>query len=244
MISKIKERKKAIALRRRGLPYSRILKEVPVAKSTLSLWFQSVHLSKKQKQRLTAARIEAGKRGGARRHLDRIERTNALIEQSAHTIGKVSNRELLLIGAMLYWAEGSKEKEYHPGSRTELGNSDPAMLRVFKKWLYEIANVKEDELKYEIYLHETCKDRVQDVRKYWSAQLRVPLQKMQTIYFKKNKLKTNRKNTGNGYYGLVKIRVRNSSSLNRLIQGWIKGICVALQGGIKQRSHSHRWGVV
>jgi len=45
--------KKAIELRKKGLSYSEILKCVPVAKSTLSLWLRSVGLSKKQRQRLT-----------------------------------------------------------------------------------------------------------------------------------------------------------------------------------------------
>ena len=52
MLAKIEEKQKAIALRKRGYSYSEILAEVPVAKSTLSLWLRSVGLAKKQKQLL------------------------------------------------------------------------------------------------------------------------------------------------------------------------------------------------
>ncbi len=50
MIPKKEERKKAIQLRKKGLSYSKILKQVPVAKSTLSLWLRSVGLTKRQKK--------------------------------------------------------------------------------------------------------------------------------------------------------------------------------------------------
>lgn len=48
MIMKYSEYKIAIELRKRGLSYSEILMQVPVAKSTLSIWLHSVGLSKTQ----------------------------------------------------------------------------------------------------------------------------------------------------------------------------------------------------
>ncbi|MDD3728951.1 MAG: hypothetical protein PHH50_01355 [Candidatus Pacebacteria bacterium] len=53
MTQKIKEKEKAIKLRKKGLSYNDILKEIPVAKSTLSLWLRDVGLSKRQRQKLT-----------------------------------------------------------------------------------------------------------------------------------------------------------------------------------------------
>ncbi len=64
MIPKNDKREIAIALRKKGLSYREILKRVFVAKSTLSLWLGDVGLSKKQKQRITQKRIEAGGGGG------------------------------------------------------------------------------------------------------------------------------------------------------------------------------------
>jgi len=52
MILKLQEKEKAILLRKEGLSYNEILKQVPVAKSSLALWLQSIELSEKQKQRL------------------------------------------------------------------------------------------------------------------------------------------------------------------------------------------------
>jgi transposase len=63
MAVKVKEKEIAIELRRQGYSYSEILKRVPVAKSTLSLWLRSLGLAKQQKQRLTEKRLAALKRG-------------------------------------------------------------------------------------------------------------------------------------------------------------------------------------
>lgn len=41
MISKIEEKQRAIELRRDGLSYNEILKLIPVAKSTLSVWLKN-----------------------------------------------------------------------------------------------------------------------------------------------------------------------------------------------------------
>ena len=54
---------KAIELRKQGFSYREILKQVPVAKSTLSLWLYSVHLSVPQKQTLTQKKLDAARRG-------------------------------------------------------------------------------------------------------------------------------------------------------------------------------------
>ena len=76
MIEKTKLKNKAIKLRTKGKTYSEILKEIPVAKSTLSLWLRKVGLSKSQKQRITKKRVKAGLKGAQKRREQRIELTN------------------------------------------------------------------------------------------------------------------------------------------------------------------------
>ena len=57
MILKTREKIKAVNLRKSGKTYSEILKIVPVAKSTLSIWLREVGLSKVQKQTITKRQI-------------------------------------------------------------------------------------------------------------------------------------------------------------------------------------------
>jgi hypothetical protein len=112
--------------------------EIPVAKSTISEWLHSVGLSKQQKQRLTEKKLASMKRGAEAKREKRLSLTKEIKRKARGEIGKITERELWLIGVMLYWAEGSKEKDYYPGSRVALINSDPDMIIIFLFWLKKI----------------------------------------------------------------------------------------------------------
>ena len=216
---------KAIKLRKDGKSYSEILKHIPVAKSTLSLWLRSVNLSKRQKQSLTLKKLQAAWRGGEAKKRDRIERSKKIIEQAKMEIDKITKRDLLLLGTMLYWAEGCKEKEYNPGTGTIFCNSDFLMIKLYLKWLKDCLFISEDRLVFEIYIHETHKDNIENVRHFWSEKTGFPVALFKKVCFKKNKINGNRKNKGLKYNGLLRITVRKSSILNRRIAGWVEGVC-------------------
>ena len=223
MIEKTKEKKEAIKLRKKGLSYREILEKVPVAKSTLSLWLRSVGLSKRQKQRLTKKKLAAALRGAMRRKTQRIDITKEIKEKARQEIGKISNRELWLIGTALYWAEGAKEKEH--GHLVVLGNSDPYLANLFIKWLIKLCKIPKENIHFRIYLHDSAEKRLPEVRKYWSEITGFPIENFQKVSWKKHKINTKRKNIGESYHGLLEISVRRSINLNRKITGWIEGIC-------------------
>lgn len=233
MINKTEERIKAIELRRQGFSYSEILKKVPVAKSSLSLWLRSVGLSRQIKHVLTEKKRLSALRGSLARHNQRIVLTNKIFQETAKDIKNISKRELWLMGVMLYWAEGSKQKDHHPGSGVIFGNSDPLMIGLFLKWLFEIAHIKKEQIKFEIYIHENSKNSLENVKKFWANATGFGKEYFNTVYFKKNKVKTNRTNTGNLYYGLLRVKVGRSSILNRRITGWVNAInqTIKLPGG-------------
>lgn len=224
MIKKTELNKKAVALRKKGLTYSAILEKVPVAKSTLALWFKEVKLSTSQFQRITEKRLAAGRRGGLAKKNQRIQKMQNIIQEAEKEVGKISERELWLIGTTLYWAEGSKEKDWRPGSRVSFINMDKKMVQVFIKWLSS-CGIKNDEISFDVYIHENHKHRTEEIKKYWSKVTNFPVSKLARIYFKKDKVNTKRKNvTTDGYYGIIKIIVRQSSTFLRKITGWIDGI--------------------
>ena len=217
-------KEKAIQLRKAGSTYSEILRSVPVAKSTISLWLRSVGLSVAQRQKLTQKKLEAAKRGGEARKRHRIQLTERILREAAKEVGKITPRELWLIGAMLYWAEGSKEKEGNYGVGVQFTNSDPHMVKLFLKWLTDVCKVPKGEIYFDIFIHENSKNSVEQVKKYWSSATNFSEHHFPHLYFKRNKVKTNRKNVGESYFGLVKVRVRASSILNRKIAGWTRGV--------------------
>lgn len=224
MITKKLEKQKAIALRRKGKTYKEILSVVSVAKSTLSIWLRSVDLSKKQKQRISEERLAGSRKGGAVKKKQRIDRQNKILKESNADILNISDKDLFIIGVILYWAEGSKEKEYKPGSLFQFSNMDPRIIRIILVWILKVCKIERNMLIFNIFLHESQKDKVLEVRKYWSKITGFPISSFNTIYWKRNKLKTNRRNIEEKYYGVLKIKVRESSGLVRQIAGWSEGI--------------------
>jgi hypothetical protein len=224
MVIKEKGKETAIKLRKQGKTYSEILSVVPIAKSTLAIWLQSVSLGKKQKQIYTMARRLASLRGGEAKKKQRIEKQKKIFSQANLEIKDISIRELFLIGVIMYWAEGAKEKEYYPGSQLQFSNMDPKMIQVFLVWLIKACKIDKNMIIFNIFLHQTHKNRVKEVRAYWSKITGFPINSFSSIYWKKNNLKTNRRNIKEKYYGVLKIKVRRSSNLVRKIAGWSEGI--------------------
>lgn len=217
-------KEKAINLRRRGLSYSEILKQISVAKSTLSLWLRSVNLSKRQEQKLTEKKLASMRRGAIAKRNQRIEKTQFIKNEAVSEIKTISNRELWLIGAALYWAEGSKAKDHNISQGLIFNNSDPLMIGLFLKWLNNILKIKNNGIHFEIYIHENHKNNIENAKKFWAKITKRNVSEFSRIYFKKNKINTKRKNIGQNYYGLLRIKVRKSSDLNRKVSGWIEGI--------------------
>ncbi len=224
MVRKDNLKKIAIDLRQQGFSYSEILAKISVAKSTLSLWLRDVDLSKRQKQRITEKKIISARKGGEARKMKRLDDTAKIKNRARKDIQHISKRELWLIGVMLYWAEGTKEKENHPGSGVQFTNSDPQMIVLFLKWLREICNIKKNQVYFDIFIHTTARERLGEIIQYWAKITEFSRDNFSHIYFKKNKLNTKRHNTGNAYYGVVKVRVKASSILSRKIAGWTEGV--------------------
>lgn len=217
------DRTRAIQLRIQGKTYREILEEVPVAKSTLSAWLKSVELAAPQKQRVTKLRKAAALRGAQSRRNKRLSEIATLNESGKREIGALSSRELWLIGIALYWGEGSKQRETTISTGVQLTNSDPLMLRFFLLWLKKM-HISDNVLVFELYVHENRRSEVSNFKRWWAKQLGIEQHKFGAVYFKKDRILTNRKNVSDLYHGLVRIKVRASTSLNRRIAGWVRGI--------------------
>lgn len=223
-IMKIKEKEQAILLRKQGKTYDEIRKIISVSKSTLSLWLRSVGLAKKQKQRVTEKRLLALQRGHKKWRQMRVDRANKIIQEARADISKINKQQLFFMGVMLYWAEGSKEKEHRPGQGVYFSNSDPKMISIFLLWLRKIFLIPDERLLVDIYIHESHKSRIIEIKRYWAKETGLLLSKFDKIYFKKHTIKTNRKKIDNDYFGQIRLKVRRSTDLNRKISGWIQGI--------------------
>lgn len=222
-MSKPLEKQKAVELRRAGLSYREIRRQVSVSKSTLSLWLRSVGLSYPQKQRLTAKKLLAGRRGGRKVHLARVERVQrTLAEGEAEAKQRLEDGDVSwAIGTALYWAEGTKEKAWRTAPGVDFTNMDPTMVALMRAWLQRNAGVSESDVSYAIYIHKDAD--INAALQYWTARLSVSSDRFK-VYLKRPNHLTRRKNVGRDYHGTIRIRVRRSTGLNRRIAGWISGL--------------------
>lgn len=221
MVQKEAEKERAIVLRKQGLSYGEILKEVPVSKASLSLWLQDIELSHGQRERLEKKWEVARVKGGIKRHLMRMEEWRLIREKAASEVEKLSKKQRWISGVMLYWAEGAKEKEHGQSTDIKFSNSDPRMLIIFQSWLNEFFNVSKDKPRYELYIHKRAD--WENAQLFWIKALAIKPGRVQ-VYFKPHNPNPKRKNVGLQYHGLIRISVPKSIKFVRRIDGWIAGV--------------------
>jgi hypothetical protein len=222
------KREEVRKLRYKGFSYSEIRQFIHVSKSSLSLWLKDIILTEEQIKRLRRKGEVARLLGSKALKDARIKRQKRIISKAISEVKPLNISDLWLVGVMLYWAEGAKQKEYHPSQRVCFSNSDPAMLILFLSWLRRCLCINPEDILLEIYIHETYKRTREELLKYWSNTTELPLGKFNKVYYKKNKVHSYRKNRGEGYHGVLRISVKRSTDLNRQITGWIYGVCERL----------------
>ena len=225
MLHREKERIKAIAMRKNGLSYSEILSEVKVAKSTLSLWLRSVSLTKRQVQRLTDKKRAAQERGWRKVHEQRVEKTKLIKEKAWKEVGNFIVDPLWVAGLALYWAEGSKEKDWTKDAKMTFSNMDLNAHQLFIKWVKKYLQVENGSLKYELYIHE--KANIESAKKFWMDGFKISHRQLR-VYFKKHNPRAKRKNNGDKYRGTARVVIARSTDLNRKIAGWVEGMIKCL----------------
>src|SRR3989344_4533378 len=103
---KIFVKKKAIKLRNQGYSYKYIAQKLRVSKSTLSGWLARVPYVPNEE---TTQRIEqARKKSGQAKNRKKIESITKAQEIAKKDIGRLTRRDLFMLGIGLYIGEGSK----------------------------------------------------------------------------------------------------------------------------------------
>ncbi len=213
---------KAHLLRREGKSIKDIAAILSVAKSTASVWCQEITLTRSQQEKLFKKQIEAGHLGrmrGAEVNRKRKLGNIATQEQIARElVGKISERDRLMLGIGLYWGEGVKAAS----SGTALVNSDPAIALYARDWFEQLGVKREDFSPY-IFISDTHRSRESELYTFWSKHLSIPRSQFHKVVFLKGRRKKVYENH-NSYYGILTLRVRRSTNLKYKILGLIKEV--------------------
>lgn len=212
------ERKQlGLALRRLGLTYSEIQCIIPVPKGTLSNWSQEVRLGPDQiaaiKERTGPANFLGLPRDTQWRRRLEIEE----IRRDARSFAKSHLDDARFVGGVvLYWAEGSKTRNFF-----ELTNTDPAALRYFINWVRTYMD-HAAEFKLALHLHEGNNDAA--AKHYWSEALNLG-----SAPFGKTFIKP----AGTGHrknhlpHGVCRVRTLRASNYWHRVMVWIDVVAVS-----------------
>jgi hypothetical protein len=164
------EREAARRLRaERGLAINRIAQLIGVSKSSVSLWVRDIELTQSQQAALRAAnpRFNQQRNGSARIRADASTRRR-LAQAHGRTMATAGD-PLHRSGCMLYWAEGSKQR-----NRVVFTNSDPEMVELFLRFLRRCYGVEDDQVALTVNVHLGNGLTLHQIENWWLRRLHLP----------------------------------------------------------------------
>lgn len=209
-------------LRKKGLSIKKIAQKLNASTSSVSLWVRNIVLTKTQMEVL-----EKNSRdpfyGNRLKYIKRVKaktdrKVKRLQKAGVKEIGSLSRRELFLVGATLYWAEGFKKD-----SQVGFANSDPKMLRLFQRWLYECFGYNAMDLIPRVTVNISHQQRINEIQRYWSEAVNIPIDAFRKPFYQNFKWKKIYENP-NEYFGILRLKVRKSKDFLRKIHGFIDGL--------------------
>lgn len=221
-MAKPKEKLEARKLRKQGESIKVIAKKLKVSPSSVSYWCRDVKLSPTQIKELErrARDPNYGRRleYALEQQRKRLKKVKTLKKQGIREIGNLTKRELFLVGAALYWAEGFKKD-----SQAGFASSDPNMIKLFLKWLNVCCGYKPQDLILRATVNISHQHRIDEIQDYWSKSTGIPSNQFRKPFYQKVKWKKVYENP-NEYFGVLRVKVRKSTDFLRKIHGWIEGL--------------------
>ncbi len=216
-------KQQAIALRLAGKSYGDIRKALGVkSKGTISVWLRGLRLTPNA-EKLLHANIERATTqkllafNNSRTERIRKENEDAR-DEGMKKIGSLSRRDLLILGASLYWGEGSKAERDFRYHSLSFSNSDPEMIGVFLRFVREILKVPEQKIYAAMHIYKSIDEDM--ARQFWATCTRLDPTRFTASYQVSRAGKGIRKTLP---YGTLNIRVHNRLQFYTL-KGMIAGL--------------------
>ena len=181
--------------------YKEIAAQLSVSKGSVSLWVRDLPVP----ERLS---YEETPQARGRRGSEVLERGGCAASAQPSVmrppeIGRLTDREILIAGAIAYWCEGAKSKPYRTSERVTFINSDPALIQFFLRFL-QVAGVEPADLTFRVYIHERAD--AEEAERFW----------LEFTWVATPRLGEH----DEAYHGCLRIDVRHSTALYRKIDGW------------------------
>ena len=223
-MAKFQQRITARELRHEGRSINEIAESIKVSKGSISLWCRDILLTEKQSEKLSQNKFLAGSRGrflGAESNRrKKVEMLESCLSWSKDILNSFTERDLLIAGTALYWAEGSKAETT---SGFVFVNSDPIMIKLMHLWLKKVMKVQKKDIKPRLAINEMHKPRIDKVLRFWSVLLGLPVSQFGNPWYVKVKVNKVYENY-DSYYGILRLGVKKSGLLKHRTLSLIKKI--------------------
>jgi len=124
-------RRKARQMRAQGMTTTEITAAIGIGSGTICAWTKGISLSPEAVRR-RGERVQRSRADVAKTLHDRaVARSKKTSDRALAQVGALSERDLLLTGVCLYWAEGTKEKPWRRGGSVTFTNSDVTVIKTF-----------------------------------------------------------------------------------------------------------------
>lgn len=222
--------KKAIRLRELGYSYSMISQMLGLAKSTLNYWLKNIPYSPNEEvlMRIKLAHAKSAEAAHARKMADIV----GVKDMAKRELGRLSKRDLWLLGIGLYLGEGSK---LHENAR--IINANPEIIKLAIQWFRKICGLKMTN--FSLSIHTYPDNDVRETLNYWSKVTGLPREQFgKTQVDKRSDKKL--KHKGKLPYGTAHLTIKAMGSkefgvrLHRRIMGWIEATFGQINAGVVQ----------
>jgi hypothetical protein len=190
-----------------------------VSKSSISLWVRDVTVPVRPYDPERVALIRERRWGPTLRRREAERR--ATKEAAAGLAGELSDRDLLLLGAVAYWCEGAKDKPYQRREIVQFTNTDADLIRLMLSCL-TLLGVQCEDITFRVAIHETAD--VVAAEDFWRKAIGVPDPVFARATIKRHNPRTNRRRTADDYHGCLVMQVRGSADIYRRLEGLWHGI--------------------
>ncbi|MDP2655922.1 MAG: hypothetical protein Q8P17_05495 [bacterium] len=219
----------ALKLRIAGKSYNEIYNKLGVPKSTLSSWFKHMVLSEAARARLDLRSLLGSdaliKRNKMQTHKAE-QRAREMRASAKKKIPVLTKRDLLIIGAVLYWAEGYKRLHVRDGKERmshtiSFVNSDPAMVKTFMRFLREVLKIPVDAIHLTMRLYPHINE--ESAREYWMKVTGLPSSRFHRTTSMVSSASKGRRPYNRLPYGTLQVAVYDTAQFHYLL-GLIEGV--------------------
>ncbi len=205
-------------MRKQGDSYSMITSKLDVSKSTLSSWLKEIPYEPNEK---VWARIKSGPlKSGKIKHNKKVQDIARIKKISGQELGKITARDVWMLGLGLYLGEGSKSYEI-----IRIINSDPKIIKLAVKWFKNTCGLSSKNITIAIHLYPDNDEK--ECLTYWSKAVNIPL-----VQFRKTQVDSRTDKSDKKMrklpYGTAHVTIVSNGNpdfgvnLHRRIMGWIE----------------------